>query len=184
MNAVPSTARLLLTAPPRTGKTTVVRRLLELLHEANVPVCGFLSCEVREHGQRVGFMVEEIGGPKAVMAHVSWQTGPRIGRYGVDVSALERIALPAIAHALTTDGAVAIIDEIGPMELLSPAFVVRLEALFDANLPIVATIHQRGHPLTDALKARPGVELVAVTVENRDALPATLCQRLLNLRHV
>ncbi|MFG1706050.1 nucleoside-triphosphatase [Nonomuraea sp. M3C6] len=166
-----SRPHILLTAPPRTGKTTVVRRLAELLRAAGVPVCGFLSDEVREHGQRVGFTVEEFGGRKAVMAHVSWVSGPRIGRYGVNVPAFERIALPAMDRAVSTKGAVALIDEIGPMELLSPAFLPRCVALFNADIPVVATIHQRSHP---ALKARIVAELVTVTPQNRDDLPETL----------
>ncbi|MBF8193588.1 hypothetical protein ITP53_49530 [Nonomuraea sp. K274] len=165
----------MLTAPPRTGKTTVVRRLAELLRAADVPVRGFLSDEVREHGRRAGFTVEEFGGRKAVMAHVSWVTGPRIGRYGVNVPAFERVALPAIDRALTTKGAVALIDEIGPMELLSPAFLPRCLTLFEAGVPVVATIHQRSHP---AVRSRIEAELITVTPRNRDDLPETL-RRLL-----
>ncbi|MEO3872964.1 nucleoside-triphosphatase [Nonomuraea sp. B12E4] len=171
-----SRPHILLTAPPRTGKTTVVRRLADLLRAADVPVCGFLSDEVREHGQRVGFSVEEFGGRKAVMAHVSWVSGPRIGRYGVNVPAFERIALPAMERALATRGAVALIDEIGPMELLSPAFLPRCMTLFNADLPLVATVHQRSHPM---LRSRIEADLVTVTPQNRDELPETL-RRLLS----
>ncbi len=161
----------MLTAPPRTGKTTVIRRLAELLRAADVPVRGFLSDEVREQGRRVGFMIEEFGGAKAVMAHASWVSGPRVGKYGVNVPAFERIALPAIDRALATKGAVALIDEIGPMELLSPAFLPRCVALFAADVPVVATVHQRSQP---ALKSRIEAELITVTPHNRDELPRTL----------
>ncbi|MEV4168857.1 nucleoside-triphosphatase [Nonomuraea sp. NPDC049709] len=170
-----SRPRILLTAPPRTGKTTVVRRLADLLRAAGVPVCGFLSDEVREHGRRAGFTVEEFGGRKAVMAHLSWVSGPRVGRYGVNVPAFERIALPAMQRALTTKGAVTLIDEIGPMELLSPAFLPRCVALFEAGLPIVATVHQRTHP---TLKAQIEAELITVTPQNRDDLPRALARLL------
>ncbi|MEU6719272.1 nucleoside-triphosphatase [Nonomuraea sp. NPDC046802] len=166
-----SRPRILLTAPPRTGKTTVIRRLAGLLRAADVPVCGFLSDEIRERGQRAGFTVEEFGGRKAVMAHVSWVSGARIGRYGVNVPAFERIALPAMDRALTVKGAVTLIDEIGPMELLSPAFMPRCEALFSAGVPLVATVHERSH---STLKARIDAELITVTPANRDELPEQL----------
>ncbi|SDM30152.1 nucleoside-triphosphatase [Nonomuraea jiangxiensis] len=171
-----SRPHILITAPPRTGKTTVVRRLADLLQAVGVPVCGFVSDELREHGQRVGFTVEEFGGRKTVMAHVSWASGPRIGRYGVNVPDFERIALPAMERAMTTRGAVALIDEIGPMELLSPAFLPRCMALFNADLPVVATVHQRSHPM---LKTRLEADLITVTPQNRDELPETL-KRLLS----
>ncbi|WP_433431551.1 nucleoside-triphosphatase [Nonomuraea sp. CA-141351] len=170
-----SRPHILLTAPPRTGKTTVIRRLASLLEAAGVPVCGFLSDEVRERGQRVGFMVEEFGGDKAVMAHVSQASGPRIGRYGVNVPEFERVALPALDRALATRGAVALVDEIGPMELLSPAFLPRCTALFKADMALVATVHQRSRP---ALKSHIEAELITVTPENRDSLPETLSRLL------
>ncbi|RVX43520.1 nucleoside-triphosphatase [Nonomuraea polychroma] len=170
-----SRPHILLTAPPRTGKTTVIRRLAELLQGAGVPVRGFVSDEVREHGRRIGFTIEEFGGEKAVMAHVSWMSGPRVGKYGVNVPEFERIALPAIERALATKGAVALVDEIGPMELLSPAFLPRCVALFDADIPVVATVHQRSRP---SLKSRIEAELITVTPQNRDELPHTLSRLL------
>jgi nucleoside-triphosphatase len=143
-----SRPHILLTAPPRTGKTTVIRRLASLLGAAGVPVCGFLSDEVRERGQRVGF---------------------------VNVPEFERVALPALDRALATRGAVALVDEIGPMELLSPAFLPRCAALFKADIPLVATVHQRSRP---ALKAHIEAELITVTPENRGSLPETLSRLL------
>ncbi|GAA2906145.1 NTPase [Nonomuraea rubra] len=166
-----SRPRILLTAPPRTGKTTVVRRLADLLRAAHVPICGFLTDEVRERGRRAGFTVADFAGHQAVMAHLSWVTGPRVGRYGVNVPAFERIALPAMQQALTTRGAVVLIDEIGPMELLSPAFMPRCVALFEAGVPIVATVHQRTHA---SLKAQIDAGLITVTPQNRDELPESL----------
>lgn len=159
--------------------SSLVRRLVETLRVAEVPVRGFITDEVREDGTRVGFMVHEIDGPGAVLAHVDRNSGPRVGRYRVDIAAFERIALPAIEHALSTPDAIVILDEIGPMELLSQPFVTRLDALFTTDIPLVATVHQRPHPVTDALKALPYVETVTVTMANRDRLPDELSRRLL-----
>jgi len=43
----------------------------------------------------------------------------RVGRYGVDLGALNAVAVPALAPE---EGAVYLIDEIGKMECLSGAF--------------------------------------------------------------
>jgi nucleoside-triphosphatase len=61
-----------------------------------VPVGGFTTRELREHGKRVRFMVEAIDGPSALIARVGWTSGPRVGRYRVDVAAFEAVALPAL----------------------------------------------------------------------------------------
>ncbi len=114
-------AKLLLTAPPKTGKTTVISRLVELLGEEGLPAMGFVTTELRgNQGSRVGFVVRSLDGDKAVIAHQDFDTGVRVGRYGVDVPAFERVALPVMERLLTSD-AVAIIDEIARMELALPA---------------------------------------------------------------
>lgn len=170
--------KLLLEGPPRAGKTTVVRRLAALLLEAGVPVSGFTTRELRQHGQRVGFLAEEVGGPSAVIAHVDWTSGPAVGRYRVDVAAFERVALPALRRA-REQGGIAVIDELGRMELASPAFVHAVQELFgDPGVTLVATVHVARHPVTDALKHHPGVQPVTVTPQNRDALPGQLAKRL------
>ena len=115
LTAVP---RILLTGPPRAGKTTLVRRLAGELAASGVPVGGFLTQEIREDGDRVGFSVEEIGGPRALLAHMALPEGPTVGRYRVDVAAFEGLALPAIQRAAQRGGVV-IIDELGQMELFS-----------------------------------------------------------------
>jgi nucleoside-triphosphatase len=168
---------ILLQSPPGVGKTTVVRRLIGLLQEIGVPVEGFTTRELREHGQRVGFVVEAIDGPSAVIAHVDWINGPRVGRYHVDVAAFEAVALPALERARAL-GRVTIIDELGRMELASAAFVSAVYDLLAQDVAVVATVHEARHPVTDELKRRSDIERYVVTRENRGALPKQLRARL------
>jgi nucleoside-triphosphatase len=165
--------KLLLEGRPGVGKTTVVRRLAAELREAGVPVGGFVTRELRERGERRGFVAEELDGPEALIAHVGWSSGPAVGRYHVDVDALERIALPAMRHA-QQQGGVILIDELGRMELASDAFVSAVLRLLDGDLPVVATVHARSHPVTDPLKRREDVEVIEVSHENRDELAGRL----------
>ncbi len=169
--------RILLTGPPRAGKTTLVSRLAAELTAVGVSPGGFVTRDLRENGERVGFTVEEIGGPQALLAHVSLPEGPRVGRYRVDVAAFEALAVPAIERAMQQSG-VAIIDELGQMELFSTAFVRSFEELISRPIPLVATIHARLHPITDAIKQRPDIELLEVRPGNADELLARLTSRL------
>jgi nucleoside-triphosphatase len=165
--------RVLVEGRPAVGKTTVARRLAELLREAGVPLAGFVTEELREHGRRVGFAIETLDGMEAVLAHVSLPGPPRVGRYGVDLPAFERLAVPTLARPA---GAV-LIDELGKMELASERFRVAVSRLFEQPIPLVATVHLARHPFTDALKRRPDVELVRVSARNRDDLPVQLAAR-------
>jgi nucleoside-triphosphatase len=168
----------MLTDVPGVGKTTLVSRIAAELQASGVLVTGFTSRELRERGERVGFQVEAIAGGSAVMAHVGFTEGPRVGRYRVDVPAFERIALPATERATRADG-VAVIDELGPMELCSGAFVHAVQHLFDHDVPVVATVHARSHPLTDVLRQRPGIEQLTVTRAAHEELLARVTARLL-----
>jgi nucleoside-triphosphatase len=166
--------RILLVGRPGVGKTTVVRRLARLLSSMRVSLAGFTTEEIRVAGRRVGFVVESLSGEHGVLAHVDLAGPPRVGKYGVDLAAFERIALPGLAAPAD----VVVIDELGRMELASAPFRDAVQALFDREIPVVATMHAHHDPFTDALKRRPHVELVHVTERKREELPARLAEGL------
>jgi nucleoside-triphosphatase len=166
--------RLLVEARPGAGKTTAFRRLAELLRERDVPVAGFTTEELREEGRRVGFAVESLDGRRATLAHVELPGPPRVGRYGVDLEAFERIALPALG----APRGVVLIDELGKMELASERFRAAVEHLLEQPVALAATVLSGRHPFTDRLKRRGDVELIRLAATNRDALPARLAERL------
>jgi nucleoside-triphosphatase len=167
--------RLLLEARPGAGKTTAFRRLAELLREREVPASGFTTEELREGGRRLGFAVESLDGRRATLAHVELPGPPRVGRYGVDLEAFERVALPALDRER---GGVVLIDELGKMELASERFRSAVEELLERPVPIAATVQAARHPFTDRLKRHPDFELVRLAASNRDALPRQLAERL------
>jgi nucleoside-triphosphatase len=162
--------RILLEGRPGAGKSTVARRLADTLGQDGIAVSGFVTEEIRESGRRLGFSIERFGGERGVLAHVDLPGPPRVGRYGVDLAALERLAIPALEEV----GDVAIVDELGKMELASDAFRDAFAALLDRPMPVVATVQSASHPFTDALKRRSDVETMRVTTANRDALPEAL----------
>jgi nucleoside-triphosphatase len=167
--------RLLVEARPGAGKTTAFRRLAELLREAGRAVAGFTTEEMRERGRRVGFAVESLDGERDTLAHVRLRGPPRVGRYGVDLEAFERVALPALR---AFRGDVVLIDELGKMELASEAFRAAVEELLDEPVAIAATLQVARHPFTAALRRRRGVEVIRLTARNRDSLPEELARRL------
>jgi nucleoside-triphosphatase len=99
-----------------------------------------------------------------------------VGRYGVDLAAFDRVALPALGIPRTGGGVV--VDELGKMELASAAFRTAVLELLERDVAVVATVQRAHDRFTDALRRRPGVRVVRVTEATRDALPEQLMDRL------
>ncbi len=158
--------KIILTGRPGVGKTTLIRRLAELLGER---AAGFYTAEVRSYGERIGFDITTLSGGHGVLARVDWPGPPRVGRYGVRLADLEQVAVSEIYRGIET-GKVLLIDEIGKMELASEAFRRAVEAAFRASNALVATAKSGADPFLDGLKAQPGVVVLEVTVSNRQSL--------------
>lgn len=141
---------------------------------------GFYTEEIREAGARVGFKVVTLGGKEAVFAHVDFKTPDRLGKYGLDLSALERIGVGAVRRAVRTRRLV-VIDEIGPMEIRSAIFRDSVTEVLDSEVPVIATIYARSLPFTDAIKSRPDVTLIEVRLGNRERLVSELSDRIQEL---
>ena len=167
VEGVPSGAvKILLTGRPGSGKTTAVRRALAKLA---LPAGGFYTEEVREAGRRVGFRLVTLEGEVGTLADVRRRGSPRIGRYGVDLEVLDGLGVRSVVSALRA-GKLVVLDEIGPMELLSPRFQEVVWQALEGPCDLLATIMRRKHPLADAMKARSGLVLLEITSGNRDAI--------------
>jgi nucleoside-triphosphatase len=161
---------LLITGVPGVGKTTVLRKVKGLL--AGKRTRGFITDEMRSpRGERLGFQIETLDGRTAQLAGVGLRSPNRVGRYGVDVDALDAVAVPALAPE---KGALYLIDEIGKMECLSRAFTDAVARLFDCACPVIATVAQRGGGFIAEVKRHPRVELWELTRANRDAMPGRI----------
>jgi nucleoside-triphosphatase len=179
--ALKSGPKLLLEGRPGAGKSTVARRLAVLLRDAGLPLAGFITEEIREGGRRLGFSLATLDGARGTLAHVDIAGPPRVGKYGVDLDVVERLAVPALAPP--APGGIVIVDELGKMELASERFRKAVSTLFGRPGAVVATVQTAHHALTDALKRSPDTETFRVTSRNRDDLPRELATRLADGGH-
>src|SRR5438309_3675979 len=107
---------VLVTGVPGVGKTTLIRRVAQILAGDGLKLAGFYTEEMRRSGGRVGFKIVSFSGDESVLARTgprAHEAGHQVGRYAVDVEALERVAVPALAVDPGVD--LHVIDEIGKM---------------------------------------------------------------------
>lgn len=158
---------VLITGRPGVGKTTLVRRILDAL---DMPAGGFYTRELLgADGRRPGFELVALDGTSATLASVDLAGPHRVGRFGVDVGALERIGVPAIDAAVEA-GHLVVVDEIGKMELLSTVFQRAIVGALRKHRVLFGTITRAGHPFADELKAQPDTLLHELTEANRERL--------------
>jgi nucleoside-triphosphatase len=160
---------LLLTGRPGVGKTTVIRTVVERLQGC---AGGFYTEEIRERNQRVGFRLVALDGPRGTLARVNGSSSFRVGKYRVNLKDLEQVGVAALQRAVVHPHvAVVVVDEIGKMELFSPAFCEAVMAALESPKLVLATVMSRPHAWVDTVKARPDVATVEVTQANRQMLP-------------
>lgn len=170
----------LVTGSPRIGKTTVLIQVADELRIIGFRIGGMISREIRLEGVRVGFEICDCeSGKTGWLAHINQPVGPRIGKYRVNLENLDLIGVRAIHNALA-EADVVLIDEIGPMELLSTRFVEAVEEAVNGDNCILATIHYRAnHPFVREVKSKKDAEMIVVSQENRDRIPRLILDKIL-----
>ena len=163
-----------ITGMPGVGKTQTLVKIIEFLKENGYTSEGMITNPIIEKKKRVGFYVEDWQTKeKEVFAHIDIDSKDRVGKYGVDIDALEKVGIPAIEKAITDEEInIIIIDEIGKMEMLSERFCeIVIEAL-DSDKPIMVTLHKKSRtPLLQDVRRRDDIRILEVTAVNRNLLP-------------
>jgi nucleoside-triphosphatase len=161
-----------LTGKPGSGKTTAIKKIVSLLTDG---AGGFYTREVRSKDKRVGFEIVTLTGRVKMLAqksHIPSSPHSVLFRdYWVDTEALDSLAIPAILEAMN-ENKIIVIDEIGPMEVLSSTFRETVMRIVNGpNTTAVCTIVERPDAFANVVKSHPRVELVTLRPDNRDDLP-------------
>ncbi len=161
---MPKPRIILITGPPRSGKTTLVMKLIGRL-PSSAKAAGFYTEEIRERGVRKGFKLVSLGGEQSTLSHVDFKSRHRVGKYRVDVEGFEDF-LKGISFG---DADVAVIDEIGKMEVMSVRFRELIKELIASEKTVIATIGLKGDAFMEEIRRTPGARLILISPENREA---------------
>lgn len=137
-----------------------------------------ISQEVRQAGRRVGFQITNVSsGKQGWLAHIQQKTGPKLGKYRINLADLDSVGVNAIEHAVA-NCEVVVLDEIGPMELCSEKFKKAACKALDFSPFLIVVVHQKAvHNLVVDAKSREDAQVFTVTLENRESLPDQLTLR-------
>ncbi len=166
-----------ITGRPGIGKSTVLREVVNILKNKGWKIGGIICPEVRRNGIRIGFnIIDILSNTSGILASINLYNGPRIGRYYVNINDIERIAIPAIKKSLE-EADLTVIDEIGPMELLSKKFYNLIIEILSIDKSILCVIHKS---LVKEFSLKfPNIPIFEITEENRSFIANKILNYLL-----
>ena len=166
------TIKIGITGLPNAGKTQALVKVIEMLEEGENKVGGMVTEPIIKNNRRVGFYVKDwITQEKDILAHVDHDSKIVVGRYKVNLDALERVGVTAIETA-AEECDIVIIDEVGRMEVESEKFVDIVKKILEEDKPLILTLHKKSrNPLLQDIRRRDDVRILEVTPINRDLLP-------------
>lgn len=165
--------KILLTALPRTGKSTIIEKFIEKYEGKKV---GILAKEIRaSNDERVGFKSVDLQGNEKTFMHMSEINSDVVvgNKYKVDVSVIDDFVVSEITQPVESD-TVIIVDEIGRAQSLSAKFLQAVDCLLDSNNNLLCTIVYDNEEWARKYKEHPQVIILEVTEQNRDILPEIL----------
>lgn len=190
--------KIFLTAPPQTGKSTVIESFIEQYQGGKR---GILAREMLdENGSRIGFTsINCQGQSRQFMSRVSGnglgtyrgKTGSAlkdqhedniednredrfVGNFAVDVAAIDAFVVPEILQSLESIDTLVYLDEIGRAQANSTDFIKAVRLLLEAKNSTLASIVFKDDPWSMEFKNHPAVCLLEVSASNRNYLPAIL----------
>ena len=158
---------ILVTGAPRTGKTTLISKLISKL---NIGVAGFITTEIRENNVRTGFAIETYSGIKTILASKkNIESKYRVGKYGVYLDNLNFTINKLEKEINNKIPRLIIIDEIGKMELFSHSFREFVMQSLNQNI-VLGTIMLRDNDFTKNIKLRSDTKVFEINLQNREKI--------------
>jgi len=156
------TKNLFIAGTSGVGKTQLIR---EVTLSRKEHLGGFYTEPMMSGRIRKGFMIRTFDGQDRMLAAKGLKSPHQLGKYGVDLNALENVGVPALKLALMSKSVI-VIDEIGAMENMSDRFRATLLECLTSTKPILATIRAASQPFSDQVKKFADTQTILLTKSN------------------
>jgi nucleoside-triphosphatase THEP1 len=166
--------KILLTAPPATGKSTVIGKVVGAFRGTKR---GIVAREIRDaHGERSGFTSVNASGASRQFMFVTETPDENSigGLFNVDVAAVDGFVVPELKEGFSARCGLLYVDEIGRAQAKSALFVEALREILAGNVNVLASIVYEDEPWSLEFKHHPDVCILEVTEKNRERLPEIL----------
>jgi nucleoside-triphosphatase THEP1 len=131
---------IFVTGNPRSGKSTLIQRLLDEISDKKIS--GFITPEIRVDDARQGFKIIDLGSKEEeILASLNIKNGPSVSRYKVNVEGIDAIMDKFLENYESSE--YVIIDEIGMMEFYSKKFRETVRMVLSSDKKVVATLSKR-----------------------------------------
>ena len=155
-----------ITGKPGIGKTTFALLLVEKLKLFQCKVKGFITKEIREGNNRIGFVVNDLSSNRQViLASKNIKGKIRVGSYYLNE---ESFGFVMGILRNTSDSDVIVIDEIGPMELKINGFDKMLKDIIYKKPYIITFYYRLKEIRPDIYNLLSKGEIIELNFENRN----------------
>src|SRR4029077_4423549 len=156
------TKNLFIAGTPGVGKTMLLREVTLAKREH---IGGFYTEHILAGRIRKGFVMRTFDGQERMLAAKGLKSPHKLGKYGVDLNALENVGVPALKLALMSKSVI-VIDEVGSMHMMSERFRTVLLECLTSTKPVLATIRTAAQPFSDQVKKFSDTQTIVLTKAN------------------
>lgn len=144
---------ILITGSRQIGKTTCIRKVLELLE---VNVAGYQTLPYEMNGTFYGYeMINLVTGKKQAISQRKED-----GKFVGIESAFETFGVNCLKEAIDSSLNLIVLDEIGRFESNSKNFIRQLHKVFDSHKTVIAVIKKEPIAFIEEIKSRDDVLLL------------------------
>jgi len=164
--------KVVFVGPPRSGKTTLINRLLDYYRKQNYIIYGFLTPEIIRGNKRIGFNIFNLSNNKTYKfaRKGNYKTDLKLGNYSIFLESFKRL-IEELKKLNYNSSDILILDEIGKMELYSKDFENFLYKIFTKEINIIASIGEKlHHPVKQFILNNTNVITFHLNLQNQEEI--------------